>query len=116
MDDKLKKAFETANYMATLSNQRRIILEELNQKLVYYVSGGTFLINLELINYTKIVLDLGQSVDVVFLDKNNLPVVISDVQKFFDDIVTTYFESVNDYYLKFNEIKAKRNVEGMVSL
>ena len=32
MDEKLEKAFGVANYMATLSNQRRIILEEFKQQ------------------------------------------------------------------------------------
>ena len=31
MDERIEKAFGVANYMATLSNQRRIILEEFNQ-------------------------------------------------------------------------------------
>ena len=57
MDERIEKAFAVANYMATLSNQRRIILEEFNQKLVYYANGGTFKISPELINFTKSVID-----------------------------------------------------------
>ena len=50
MDEKLEKAFGVANYMATLSNQRRIILEEFKQQLVYYENGGTFQIDTVLIS------------------------------------------------------------------
>ena len=53
MDERIEKAFNVANYMATLSNQRRIILEEFEQKLVYYVNGGTFKITPELISFVK---------------------------------------------------------------
>lgn len=116
MDEKLSKAFEVANYMATLSTQRRVILEELSQKLVHYVNGGTFKITPELIAFTKTLLDLGQDTDIVFIDANNMPVVIVDVQEFFDTLVSTYFESVNEYSAKYNEIKSKRKVEGIVSL
>lgn len=38
MDERIEKAFQVANYMATLSNQRRIILEEFNQRTVHYVN------------------------------------------------------------------------------
>ena len=116
MEEKISKAFEVANYMATLSTQRRIILEELNQKLVHYVNGGTFKITPELITFTKTLLDLGQESDVVFVDANNMPVVVASVQDFFDTIVSTYFEAINEYSAKYNEIKSKRKVEGLVSL
>ncbi len=80
MDERIEKAFNVANYMATLSNQRRIILEEFNQKLVYYQNGGTFKVCPSLITFTKQVLDMGHETDVPFIDENNFPILISDVQ------------------------------------
>ena len=53
MDEKIEKAFAVANYMVTLSNQRRLILEEFNQKTIYYTNGATFKVTPELINFTK---------------------------------------------------------------
>ena len=116
MDEKIEKAFAVANYMATLSNQRRIILEEYNQKLLYYANGATFRISPELINFTKTVIDLGHVEDVAFLDSNNLPVIISDVKEFFDDITLVYFESTNEYSVKYAELKSKRKISDIVEL
>lgn len=116
MDEKIEKAFDVANYMATLSNQRRLILEEFNQKIVYYINGATFKLNPELINFTKLVIDQGYVGDVAFIDANNFPVIIEDVNSFYHDIVNTYFEAVNEYAAKFAELKNKRNVKDMVSL
>ena len=116
MDERIEKAFAVANYMATLSNQRRIILEEFNQKLVYYANGGTFKIDYSLINFTKNALELGHDSDVPFIDSNNFPILITDVQKFYNDIVEVYFQAINDYSVKFAEIKAKRKIEDMISL
>jgi hypothetical protein len=116
MDERVEKAFGVANHMATLSNQRRIILEQFNQKIVYYANGATFKINPELINFTKTVLDLGHTEDVAFLDSNNLPVIIHDVQAFFDIIVSIYFESLNTFAAEHNAIKQKRRVEDIVNL
>ena len=36
MDEKIEKAFAVANYASTLSNQRRVITEEFNQKFNKY--------------------------------------------------------------------------------
>jgi hypothetical protein len=116
MDEKIEKAFAVANYMATLSNQRRIILEEYNQKLMYYINGATFKITPELINFVKTVLDLGHVDDVAFLDTNSFPVTINDVQKFFDEITSKYFEATNDYSVKFTELKSKRKISDIVEL
>ena len=116
MDERIEKAFAVANYMATLSNQRRIILEEYTQKLIFYINGATFKISPELINFTKTMLDLDYTEDVAFLDSNNFPVIINDVQKFFDDITLIYFESVNEYAAKYAGIRSKRKVSDIVEL
>jgi hypothetical protein len=116
MDERIEKAFAVANYMATLSNQRRIVLEEYTQKLIYYINGATFKISPELINFTKTMLDLDYTEDVAFLDSNNFPVIINDVQKFFDDIILIYFESTNEYAAKYAEIKSKRKISDIVEL
>jgi hypothetical protein len=116
MDEKISKAFEVANYMATLSNQRRVILEEFNQQLLYYKNGATFKINQELIVFVKTMIDLGQLEDVAFLDANNFPVLIQDVKAFFDDITVIYFQAINQYAIKFAEIKSKRKVADLIDL
>lgn len=116
MDERIEKAFNVANYMATLSNQRRIALEEFNQKSVYYQNGGTFKAAPELIAFVKHVLELGHTTDIPFIDANNFPILITDVQEFLDNITSVYFESVNEYYVKFTEIKSKRKVEDIVKL
>jgi len=116
MDERLEKAFAVANYMATLSNQKRVIKEEYNQKLVYYINGATFKTTPDLISFTKTMLDLGHTTDVPFLDANGVPVVIANVQEFFDNIVSVYFEALNVYAVKFNEIKSKRKITDIVTL
>lgn len=116
MDEKVKKAFDVANYMATLSNQKRIVLEEFNQRMVYYVNGGTFKVSKELINFTKSLLDLGHTGDIVFIDENNMPVMILDLQDFLNNILSVYFEATNWYHTKYNELRSKRQVEAIVNL
>jgi len=116
MDEKIEKAFAVANYMSTLSNQRRIILEEYTQKLVYYINGATFKVDYNLINFAKNLVDLGHTEDIAFVDANNQPVIITDVQDFLDNIISVYFEAVNEYATKFTEIKRKRKVQDLVDL
>jgi hypothetical protein len=116
MDERIEKAFEVANYMATLSNQRRIILEEYNQKLVHYINGATFRVSPDLIAFTKIMIDAGHTSDVAFVDSNNFPVIVPDTQTFFDSITSIYFEATNDYADKYAKIKSKRKIAEIIEL
>jgi hypothetical protein len=102
--------------MATLSNQKRVIKEELNQKSVYYINGGSFKIDRELISFTKTIVELGHTSDIVFLDTNNMPVVIADVPSFLNDIISVYFEALNEYSAKVTEIKSKRKLTDIIAL
>jgi len=116
MDEKIEKAFEVVNYMATLSNQRRLLAEEVNQKLIYYTNGSTFKITPALINFTKLMIDLDRVVDAVFIDDNNNPVVVADVNKFFNSITTQYFEVIGNYSSRFLAIKSKRKINDLIAL
>ena len=116
MDERIEKAFEVVNYMATLSNQRRLLAEEVDQKLIYYINGSTFKISPSLINFTKLMIDLQRTVDAVFIDDNNNPVVVADVQEFFDSITAQYFEVINNYSFKFSAIKSKRKISDLIDL
>jgi hypothetical protein len=116
MDEKIEKAFEVVNYMATLSNQRRLLAEEVNQKLIYYVNGSTFKITPTLINFAKLMLDLKRTTNAVFIDDNNNPVVVADVQEFFNSITTQYFEVTETYSTRFLAIKSKRKISDLIDL
>ena len=114
-DEKIEKALQTANYMATLSNQRRVIKEEFEQKIMYYHNGGTFKCDQSLIGFVKALIDSDQS-SVTIIDNNGLPIVIDSLEVFLENIIANYFEAVNEYAAKFNRIKNKRNIKDIVSL
>jgi hypothetical protein len=114
MDERIEKAFATANFMATLSNQRRIILEEYNQKLIYYVAGATFKITPALISFVKTMLE--KSDDLILIDSNNLPVKIDNTAKFLNDIISIYDTASAEYFEKYANIKNKRKIIDIVEL
>ena len=114
MDERIEKAFEVANYMATLSNQKRIILEEYNQNLIYFVDGATFKITSDLISFVSTMADM--TADLILVDSNNLPVKISDPKKFLSDIITVYSNASGEYFEKYSSIKSKRKIADMIAL
>lgn len=115
MDERLEKAFQTANYMTTLSNQRKVILEEFQQSLIYYFQGASFTADRSLITFVSAILARGTTTSVI-LDDNNIPVEVSDLKLFLDEITSIYFSATNDYLIKYNQIKTKRRVGDLIAL
>jgi len=115
MNKNLQQAFEVANYMITLADQKRVLQEEFDQNSVYFLNGGCFKVNKELINFVKTLLDLGKE-NAVLIDSNSLPVEIADLKTFLDNILHTHFFAVNSYHTKYQKLKSSRTIEGLISI
>lgn len=116
MEEKIQKAFEVANYMSTLAAQKKIFKEEYHQNLVHYHNGGTFKVTRELINFVETLVLKGHEANVILIDDNDLPIEIADLKKFSEEIVSRYFESVNEYYSKYSRLKKNRSIKGLLDL
>ena len=101
--------------MTTLSNQRKVILEEFQQSLIYYFQGASFTIERNLITFISTLVARDTTVAVV-LDDNNIPVEIPDLKSFLDEIISIYFSATNDYLIKYNQIRSKRRVGDLMAL
>lgn len=115
MDERLEKAFQTANYMATLSNQRKVALEEFQQSLIYYSQGSSFTVTRELMTFVKMLIDQGKTESVI-LDDNNIPSLVGNLESFLKDILDVYTTASNAYAARYFDLKTKRKIEGLVDL
>jgi len=115
VDERIEKAFQTANFMATLSNLRKTALEEYKQSLVYYFQGSSFTVSRELIVFVHTLTELGNTESII-LDDNNIPLNVTNLKEFLTNILNVYGLATNAYLVKYSEIKSKRRVEGLVAL
>jgi hypothetical protein len=81
MDERLKKALDYSNYMITLTNQKRILLEQYHNDLIYYFNSGQFSVTQQLISFCQSLLQLEQE-EAILIDDNGLPISIEDLKKF----------------------------------
>lgn len=112
MDDKIQKAFDIADYMATLAAQKQVLKEELNQNLLHFQNGGTFTITRELILFVNLL--KGVDNRAVLVDDNNIPVEIEDLALFLETILSKYQFAINGYHTKYLKIKYARTVESIL--
>ncbi len=115
MEERLQKALEFANYRQTLNTQLQKIKVRAEGMLIFSKNGGNFTINRELICFLDY-LDKQGIQDAALLDDNNLPVQISDVKMFLDEITKRYFEVTSDYLKEYQEVRRARNVKTIIDL
>jgi len=96
-DQRLENALEFANYRATLANQKAKLKDRCEAQLNYAYNGGIFHISESLISFVDSFYRQGKK-SMIMLDSNKTPVDIEDVQEFYNQITTRWFESVNEYH------------------
>jgi hypothetical protein len=114
VDERLKKALDISNYMVTLNNQKRLLKEKFYENLVYFDSGSQFIVTQNLITFVKLLVESGYDTDVVLIDDNDIPVKISNLQDFYQNILDVYFRSANEYMNEYEKIKKSRTVEKLI--
>jgi len=114
MDERLEKALEFSNYMVTLNNQKRLLNEKYQEDLLYFHAGCQFTVTKELVTFVSMLVDKDQTDNVVLIDDNGIPCLVSDIEDFLSDIMDTYFSASNEFHSKYIDLKKKRSVEALV--
>lgn len=115
MSSKLEKALEFANYRTTLNVQHNALKAKVQTLLSYSINGGTFEISQELISFIKLLLDK-EYTDAVLLDTYNNPIQIENLDDFLEEILSRYFEAVNEYHAEYQKIRKARKVHKLIDL
>ena len=114
MSTRLTKALEFSNYRVTQNNQQAQLKAKTESLLSYSINGGTFTIDIPLITFCKQLIDQGQE-NVVLLDIYNNPIMI-EVESFYEEIQSRYFEVTNEYYAEYEKLRKARKVHKVLDL
>lgn len=114
MDERLEKALDFSNYMVTLNNQKRLLAETYQQKLIHFYNGSQFTITRELLTFVSVMVNAEQD-EVVITDDNNIPCLVKDVDVFYEEILEKYTIASNEYHSAYLKLKTSRSVEKLVN-
>jgi len=115
MDDRLKEALSFSEYRQTLNNQLDLLKFNTQNALMISLNGGTFDIDKELINFVELLTRRGHT-EVVLIDKDDKPIKIQNLSDFLEDLLSKYFEVVNDYHTQYEIIRRKRSTQAILDL
>lgn len=116
MTTELDKAFEIANLMTVVANQKSLLKEEFEQSILYFYNGSTFVANQELISFLYSIKNIGKTNTFTVIDNNGLPVEITDLEKFLEDIVNCYVQAANSYLAAYQKIKNNKSIKSILDL
>lgn len=114
MSTKLTKALEFANYRVTINNQKAALLAKTESLLSYSLNGGTFTIDLQLLTFCKQLIDEKET-EVVLLDIYKNPILV-ELESFYEEIRSRYFEASNEYYAEYEKLRKARKVHKVLDL
>jgi len=102
MDERIEKALEFIKHTSTIARNKENLRIRFELGTLFQINGGTFVITPELIAYAEI---LGKHRnEAVFIDRNNEPVMISDVKKFQNDISEAYLRACDEFHKGYQEL------------
>lgn len=115
MSNKLSKALEFANYRTALNLQHNNLKAKVETLLNYSINGGTFVISQELICFVELLIKKNYTSSVL-LDVYKNPIQIEDLEEFLDEILSRYFEAVNEYHADYTKLKQSRKVHKIIDI
>ena len=104
MDESLSKSLEYAERLKTFNNQLKLLKEKCFENNIYYIQGHQFTINLSLINYCLTYMNIKKINEAIFLDDYEMPVKITDIKSFHNDITDQYQRNLNQYFVEYNQL------------
>ncbi len=108
--ENLENILSYKNSMRNFNLNKKVMQDKVSNGLIFYQNGGTFNITQELIGFLNYLVQSGKTT-VNILDKNNIPINITDVATFLEKVSEQYFYVLNFYYEEYEQLRSSTNIE-----
>lgn len=115
MDKKLEEALDFSNFRFTLNTRKQNLKLRMKSMLTVGYNNTIFTASIELINFSKLIIDSGNE-QFVFMDDTENPVMIKDVKDFHARLVGAYTNAVNEFYIENEKIKKLRSTKKLAGI
>lgn len=113
MDERLQRALEFSQYTLTLNNQKRNIVNRVQQLQIVHHNAGVFLANQETIAFVKTLVDLGYTKETIMDSKQN-SVKVTNLKELLDKLVSAYFSAAQELEVENEKLRKARTVKSMM--
>lgn len=109
MDKRLENALEFSNFRMILSTRQENLKTLMNNKLMLNYEGGLFRIDKELITFLNVLIESKEK-EFIFIDTNDIPIKITDLEEFALLATQQYVTTLNQYYKNYQKLNEAREI------
>ena len=113
MDKRLEKALDYSNFRMILSTRQKNLKVLMNNRLNLSYQGGLFKVDKELISFAHLL--QGEGYDkFVFIDSNDIPILVEDLEDFGKKAVRLYGKALLQYYESYTKLNEAREIRKVI--
>ena len=114
MDKRLEQALEFSNFRMILSTRQKNLKVLMENKLKLNYNGGTFKVSIDLLSFLSVLLLSGRK-EIIILDLNDTPILITDLDDFGHKLVEKYEAATKQYYDSYQKLNEMRDIRKAVN-
>jgi hypothetical protein len=114
MDERLEKALDFSNFRMILSTRQENLKLLMKNKLMLPYEGGLFKVDKELISFVGVLLTAGET-NFIFIDKNDIPIGITDLEDFYQKIIEKYRTVLRQYLRNYQTLSEARDIKKVIN-
>ena len=109
MDERLEKALEFSNFRLILATRQENLKMLMDNKMMLSYGGGLFKVDIELLMFIDMLVQADEE-KFVFIDSNDIPIMIEDLNDFGFEATKKYTSALNQYYTSYQKLNEAREI------
>ncbi len=114
MDKRLEKALDFSNFRMILSTRQKNLTVLMNNKLLMSYENSFFKVDKELVSFVRLLIE-GGAEEFVFLDTNDIPILVTDLPKFGIKAFERYKSVLDQYYESCQKLNEAREIRKVIN-
>ena len=113
MDERLEKALEFSNFRLILATRQENLKLLMDNKMMLSYGGGLFKVDRELLLFIDMLIKANEE-KFVFIDTNDIPILIEDLTEFGLKATEKYINALNQYYTSYQKLNEAREIRKVI--
>jgi hypothetical protein len=114
MDKRLEQALDYSNFRLILSTRQKNLKLLMKNKLTLNYEGGIFEVEKDLISFLFVLVS-SEVKEFIFIDKNDIPILVEDTSDFLTKVIKLYGSVMNNYYKNYQKLSEAREIRKAVN-
>lgn len=113
MDKRLDQALDFSNFRNILLTRQKNLKVLMGNKLTLVYNNGVFKVDKDLISFIDVLIKAKRS-EFIFIDSNDIPVLIEDIDDFREKVFSKYESALYQYFKSYQKLSEARDIRKVI--